>query len=50
MHNDIDGRQKIKSERIKNKTEREQWTKEVRQQEAWLKFKIRCAHIRSAKS
>lgn len=32
MHNDTDRRQ-IKSERIKDKTERERWTKEVKQQE-----------------
>lgn len=32
MHNDMDGRQKIKSERIKNKREREQLTKEEKPQ------------------
>ena len=32
MHNDIDGRQKIKREG-KNNTEREQWNKEVKQKQ-----------------
>lgn len=31
-HDDMDGRQKIKRERTKSKTEKEQWTKEVKQQ------------------
>ena len=46
MYDDMDRRQKIKRERMKNKTKR---TMDQRGK-AWLKFKIRQTHICSAKS